>query len=38
MVCMGCFENKEYGSLVCSFTKGMLTGVIRAKARRKTAS
>lgn len=31
MVCMGCFENKEYGSLVCSFTKGILTGVIRSK-------
>ncbi len=31
LVCMGCFENKEYGSLVCSFTKGMLTGAIRAK-------
>jgi len=31
LVCMGCFQNKEYGSLVCSFTKGMLTGAIRAK-------
>ncbi len=31
LVCMGCFENKEYGSLVCSFTQGMLTGAIRAK-------
>lgn len=31
LVCTGCFENKEYGSLVCSFTKGMLTGAIRAK-------
>jgi DNA-binding transcriptional ArsR family regulator len=31
LVCAGCFENKEYGSLVCSFTKGLLTGAIRAK-------
>jgi len=31
LVCMGCFENKEYGGLVCSFTKGMLSGAIRAK-------
>lgn len=31
LLCMGCFENKQYGSLVCSFTKGMLTGAIRAK-------
>jgi DNA-binding transcriptional ArsR family regulator len=31
LVCMGCFENKEYGSLVCSFTKGVLTGAIRAR-------
>lgn len=31
LVCMGCFENKEYGGLVCSFTKGLLTGAIRAK-------
>ena len=31
LVCSGCFENKEYGSLVCSFTKGMLTGAIRAR-------
>jgi DNA-binding transcriptional ArsR family regulator len=30
-VCVGCFQNKRYGSLVCSFTKGMLAGVIRAK-------
>ena len=31
LVCTGCFENKEYGSLVCSFTKGMLTGAIRGR-------
>jgi DNA-binding transcriptional ArsR family regulator len=31
LVCSGCFENKEYGGLVCSFTKGMFTGAIRAK-------
>jgi AcrR family transcriptional regulator len=31
LVCTRCFENKEYGSLVCSFTKGMLTGAIRAR-------
>ncbi|MDA4118544.1 MAG: winged helix-turn-helix domain-containing protein [Thaumarchaeota archaeon] len=31
LVCMGCFQNKEYGGLVCSFTKGMLTGAIAAK-------
>jgi predicted hydrocarbon binding protein len=31
LVCMGCFQNKEHGSLMCSFTKGVLTGVIRAK-------
>jgi DNA-binding transcriptional ArsR family regulator len=31
LVCMGCFENKEYGSLVCYFTKGMLTGAIKSK-------
>jgi DNA-binding transcriptional ArsR family regulator len=31
LVCMGCFENKEYGSLVCSFTKGMLAGAIKAR-------
>jgi DNA-binding transcriptional ArsR family regulator len=31
LVCAGCFENKEHGSLVCSFTKGMLTGAIRAR-------
>lgn len=31
LVCTGCFENKEHGSLVCSFTKGVLTGAIRAK-------
>jgi predicted hydrocarbon binding protein/predicted transcriptional regulator len=31
LVCMTCFENKEYGSLVCSFTKGVLAGAIRAK-------
>ena len=31
LVCTGCFENKEHGSLVCSFTKGMLTGSIKAR-------
>ena len=31
LVCMGCFENKEYGRLVCSFTKGLLSGAISAK-------
>ncbi|HEV2390596.1 MAG TPA: ArsR family transcriptional regulator [Nitrososphaerales archaeon] len=31
LVCAGCFENKEHGSLVCSFTKGMLTGAIKAR-------
>jgi hypothetical protein len=31
LVCTGCFENKEYGSLVCSFTEGMLTGAIKAR-------
>jgi DNA-binding transcriptional ArsR family regulator len=31
LVCMGCFQNKEHGSLVCSFTKGMLSGAIAAK-------
>src|SRR5207253_8440245 len=32
LVCTGCFENKEYGSLVCSFTKGVLTGAIRGRS------
>jgi DNA-binding transcriptional ArsR family regulator len=31
LLCAGCFENKEHGSLVCSFTQGMLTGAIRSK-------
>lgn len=31
VVCMGCFENKDYGSIVCSFTQGIITGVIKAK-------
>jgi DNA-binding transcriptional ArsR family regulator len=31
LVCMGCFQNKEYGGLVCSFTKGILTGAIAAR-------
>jgi DNA-binding transcriptional ArsR family regulator len=31
LVCTECFENKEYGSLVCSFTKGILTGAIKAR-------
>jgi len=31
LVCMECFENKDYGSLVCSFTKGIMTGAIKAR-------
>jgi predicted hydrocarbon binding protein len=31
LFCAGCFENKEYGGLVCEFTKGILEGVIKAK-------
>lgn len=31
LVCTECFENTQYGSLVCSFTKGMLTGAIKAR-------
>lgn len=31
LVCMGCFDNRAYGSLMCSFTKGMLAGAVRAK-------
>jgi DNA-binding transcriptional ArsR family regulator len=31
LACTECFENKEYGSLVCSFTKGVLTGAIKAR-------
>jgi DNA-binding transcriptional ArsR family regulator len=31
LVCMGCLGNKEYGSLVCSFTRGVMTGAIKAK-------
>jgi predicted hydrocarbon binding protein/predicted transcriptional regulator len=31
LVCTGCFENKGHGSLVCSFTEGMLTGAIKAR-------
>jgi DNA-binding transcriptional ArsR family regulator len=31
LVCAECFDNKEHGSLVCSFTKGMLTGAIRSR-------
>jgi len=31
VVCMGCFENKEYGSLVCSFTQGLVAGVVKAR-------
>lgn len=31
LVCTCCFENREYGSLVCSFTKGMMTGAIKAR-------
>ena len=31
LVCTGCFQNKDHGSLVCSFTKGMLAGAIGAK-------
>lgn len=29
--CTECLDNREHGSLVCSFTKGMLTGAIKAK-------
>jgi len=32
LVCTGCFENKEYGSIVCWFTKGLLTGAMRGKS------
>ncbi len=35
--CSGCFENKEYGSLVCSFTRGMLTGAIKGKHSGRTS-
>jgi DNA-binding transcriptional ArsR family regulator len=35
LVCMGCFQNKEHGGLVCSFTKGMLAGAIAAKRGRR---
>lgn len=31
LVCTGCLENKDFGGLVCSFTKGILTGAIRAR-------
>jgi DNA-binding transcriptional ArsR family regulator len=31
LICMGCFDNRAYGSLTCSFTKGVLTGAVRAK-------
>jgi len=31
LVCLGCFENNRYGSLVCAFTKGMMTGAIKEK-------
>ncbi len=31
LVCTGCFQNTEYGGLVCSFTKGLLAGAIAAK-------
>lgn len=31
IVCMGCFENKDHGTMVCSFTQGIITGVIKAK-------
>ena len=31
LVCTGCLDNKEYGSLVCCFTKGILTGAVKAK-------
>lgn len=31
ILCLGCFENKQYGSLVCWFTKGIISGAIRAK-------
>jgi len=32
LVCARCFENKEFGGLVCWFTMGLLTGAIRGKA------
>jgi len=31
IVCAGCFENREHGGLVCSFTKGIIEGTLRAK-------
>ncbi len=31
LVCTGCLGNEDHGSLVCSFTKGMLTGAIKTK-------
>lgn len=31
LVCEGCLGNNSHGSLVCSFTKGILTGAMRAK-------
>jgi predicted ArsR family transcriptional regulator len=31
LVCAGCFENKEFGGLVCWFTKGLLTGATKGK-------
>jgi predicted hydrocarbon binding protein len=31
LICMGCFQNQQYGSLVCSFTQGVFTGALRAK-------
>ncbi len=31
LVCEGCLGNTAHGSLVCSFTKGILVGAIRAK-------
>lgn len=31
IICAGCFENREHGGLVCSFTKGIIEGTVRAK-------
>jgi len=31
LVCTGCFENKDYGSLVCRFTQGVIEGTLNAK-------
>ncbi|MDG6915580.1 MAG: ArsR family transcriptional regulator [Nitrososphaerota archaeon] len=31
LACEGCFENSGHGGLVCSFTRGILTGALKAK-------